>query len=159
MHNFNKRSGNPGCTLLLRYVFMKLTIRKLIVVAIFIFYMAIGHKAFFFLFGNAWWLDSSLDLLRFALYVLLVGCLVAIVLSAVPAFIWPQNIWIWIIAYPYKTLWFGLMVVFSVIVTGNTKDVVPAIIWASIGICMAGSSYVGAKLGSKAALKKRTEIT
>ena len=138
---------------------MKLAVRKLIIVAIFIFYMAIGHEAFIFLFGKAWWLDSAFDLVRFAIYVFLVGCLVALILSVIPSFIWPQNTWIWIIAYPFKTLWFGIMVVFSVVVTGNTKDVFPAIIWALIGICMSASSYAGAKLGSKAALKKIAEIT
>ena len=64
---------------------MKLAVRKLIIVAIFIFYMAIGHKAFIFLFGKAWWLDSAFDLVRFALYVFLVGC------SEVLDGLWPAD--------------------------------------------------------------------
>ena len=138
---------------------MKLGIKKLIVVVIFIFYLVLGQKAYMFLFSKAWWLNSTQDLLMYALYVFLVGCIIAFILSTIPAFIWPEKIWIWILAYPYKTLWFGTIVSFSVIVTGNTKDIFPAIIWASINICMAGSSYAGAKVASKVALKIREDIT
>jgi hypothetical protein len=134
-------------------------LKKLIILALFILYMMLGNKAFIFLLSEGWGLDSQRDLSIFIMYVFLTGCLISFFLAMLPAFIWPQKIWIWMIAYPFKVVFFGIMVSFSVIYTGNTRDLIAAVTWSSIGILMAGSSFAGAKIATTHCLKYRRAKT
>ncbi|MFZ1983222.1 MAG: hypothetical protein WAU91_02345 [Desulfatitalea sp.] len=133
--------------------------RKLVIVALFILYIVLGNIVFNYLFGEAWGLSNTNDMFFFSIKAFFIGCVVAFLLSIIPTAIWPQNIWIWMVAYPFKILFFGIMVSLSVLFTKNTDDFIPAAIWVGIGVCMAASSYAGSKMTKRKLLKNRIAKT
>jgi len=76
-------------------------IKKTIISAIFITYVFLGNLLHGFLFGHAFFMETTSELLTFFMFYLLLGIVGAFVLSTIPILIWAKRKWIWLIAYPF----------------------------------------------------------